>query len=78
MKVTVIPIIIGVFRTIPKCSIRQLEELEIRGQAEIIQTIALLISNRILRWVLETGGGGIAVTPVKDHKLTLVWKTRKE
>ena len=44
---------IGALRTIPK-GLVQLEDLEIRGQVETIQTTALLKSARILRRVLET------------------------
>ena len=40
MKVTVISIVIGALGTIPKGLIKGLEDLEIRGQAEIIQTKA--------------------------------------
>ena len=54
MKVTVIPIVIGALGTVTKRSVQGLEELEIRGRVEIIQTMALLRSNRILRRVLET------------------------
>ena len=52
MKVTVIPIVVGVLGTIPKRSIKEPEDLEIRRQVEPIQTIVLLISARILRRVL--------------------------
>ena len=38
MKVTVIPIVIGVYGMIPQSLIRGLEELEVRGQAESFQT----------------------------------------
>ena len=41
MKVTVIPIVIGALRTIPKGLIKELEDLEIREQEETIQTTAL-------------------------------------
>ena len=54
MRVTVIPIVTGAFGTIPKGLKRGLEELEIGGWAESIQTIALLKMTRILRRVLET------------------------
>ena len=54
MKVTVIPIVIGAFGTIPKGLVVGLEELEIEGWAETIQTTALLRSARVLRRVLET------------------------
>ena len=54
MKVTLIPIIIDVLLTVTKGLIEGLEDLEIRGRAETIQTTALLRSARILRRVLET------------------------
>ena len=54
MKVMVIPIVIGALGTIPKRLVKGLEELEIKGHVEIIQTTALLRSARILRRVLGT------------------------
>ena len=42
MKMTMITIVIGVLGTVPKGLVSGLEELEIGGQAENIQTIALL------------------------------------
>ena len=36
MKVTVIPILIGMLRTIPKSLVNGLEDIEIRGQGETI------------------------------------------
>ena len=50
MKVTIVPIVIGVLGTITK----GLEELEVGGRVEIIQTTVLLKTARILRRVLET------------------------
>ena len=38
MKVTVIRIVVGVLSPIPKEYVKGLEDLEIRGQADIIQT----------------------------------------
>ena len=54
MKVRVIPVVIGAIGTIPKGLVRGLEELEIGGQAETIQTTVLLRSVRILRGGVET------------------------
>ena len=42
MKMTVIPIVISALGTVTKGLIKDLEVLEIRGRAEIIQTTALL------------------------------------
>ena len=44
MKMTVIPIVLGVLGTILHGLVKELEKLEIRGQAETIQTTALLRS----------------------------------
>ena len=52
--VTVIPIVIGALRLIPKEQIQGLKDLDISGQKETIQSTALLRSARILRRVLKT------------------------
>ena len=54
MKMTVIPIITGALRTIPKGLVRGMEVLEIRGRAETIQNTALLRSFRIMKRILKT------------------------
>ena len=54
MKVTVIPIAIGVLGTVTKELVQRLKDLEIRGRMKTIQTTSLLRSARILRKVLET------------------------
>ena len=54
MKVTIIPIVIGALGTVTKELVPGLEDLEIIGPVETIQTTALLRSARILRRVLET------------------------
>ena len=54
MKVTIVPIVIGVLGTITKGLLKGLEDLEIGGQVETIQTTALLRMARILRRVPET------------------------
>ena len=53
---TVIPIVIRASGTVTKGLVQGLEDLEIRGWVDTIQTIALLRSARILRRVLETLG----------------------
>ena len=57
MKVSLILIVIGALDRVTKGLIKGLEDLEIRGRVETIQTTALLRSARILRRVLETCGG---------------------
>ena len=54
MKVTIVPIVIGVLGTITKGLLKGLEVLEVGGRVETIQTTALLRTARILRRVLET------------------------
>ena len=54
MKVTIISIVIGFFVTVTKELLKGLEDLEVGGQVETIQTTALLRTARILRRVLET------------------------
>ena len=54
MRVTIVPIVIGAFGTVTRGSLKGLEELEVGGRVETIQTTALLKTARILRKVLET------------------------
>ena len=67
MKVTIVPIVIGAFGTITKGLLKGLEDLEVGGLVETIQTTALLRTARILRRVLETWGDLLT--------LKLQWKT---
>ena len=54
MKVTIIPIVIGEFGTVTKGLLKGLEDLEVGGRVETIQTTTLLRTARILRRVLVT------------------------
>ena len=54
MQVTIIAIVIGEFGTATKGLLKGLEDLEVGGRVEIIQTTALLRTARILRRVRET------------------------
>ena len=56
MQVTIIPIVIGAFGTVTKGLLKGLEDLDVGGRVETIQTTALLRTDRILRRVLETWG----------------------
>ena len=72
---TIIPIVIGAFGTVTKGLLKGLEDLEVGGRVETIQTTAVLRTARILRSVLETWGDlPVTQTPVKNHRLTLMWK----
>ena len=63
MKVTVIPIVVGILGTILKKLVKGLEDIGIRGQVETIQTTVLLRSARILRNILETWGDFLSHNP---------------
>ena len=54
MKVTIVSIVIGTLCTITKGLFKSLEDLEVGGWVETIQTTALLKTARILRQVLKT------------------------
>ena len=54
MQVTIIPIVISAFGTVSKGLLKGLEDLEVGGRVETIQTTALLRTARILRKVQET------------------------
>ena len=54
MTVTIIPIVIGAFGTVTNGLLKGLEDLEVGGRVETIQTTALLKTARILSRVLET------------------------
>ena len=54
MEVTIVPIMIGAFGTVTKGLLKRLEDLEVGGRVETIQTTALLKTARILRRVLES------------------------
>ena len=54
MKVSIIPIVIGAFGTVPKALLKGLEDFEVDGRVETIQITTLLRTARILRRVLET------------------------
>ena len=56
MKVMVVPIVIGAPSTVARGLALGLEDFEIRGWVETIQTTTLLKSARILRRVLEIWG----------------------
>ena len=64
---TIVPIMIGAFCTVTKGLLKGLEDLEVGGRVETIQTTALLRTARILRRVLETWGDLLS--------LKLQWKT---
>ena len=67
MQGSIIPIVIGAFGTVANGLLKRLEDLEVGGRVETIQTTALLRTARILRRAMETGGDLLS--------LRLQWKT---
>ena len=67
MKVKIVPIVFGAFGTVTEGLLKGLEDLEVGGRVETIQTTALLKTARTLRRVLETWGDLLL--------LKLQWKT---
>ena len=63
MKVTIIPIVIGDFATVAKGLPKGLEDLEVGGQVETIQSTAFFRTAKILRRVLETWGDLLSLKP---------------
>ena len=51
---TIIPIVIGAFGTVTKELLKGLEDLDVGGRVETIQSTTLLRTARILRRVQET------------------------
>ena len=79
MRVIVILIVIGALSRVPKSLKKGLKELEIGRRIETVQTWVLLRSARILRKnPRDLRRLAVFRTPVKNHHLTLVWKTHKE
>ena len=56
MKEVIVPLVIGALDTVTKGLIKGLEDLEVGGRVESIQTAALLRTARILRRVQEAWG----------------------
>ena len=67
MKVTIILIVIGALGTVLKRLLKGMEDLEVWGRVETIQTTTLLTTAKILRRVLDTWGDLLS--------LKLQWKT---
>ena len=74
VKVAIIPIVIGTFRTVTKGLLKWLEDLKIRGRDNYI----IENSQNTEKSPGDVRRLPVTQTPVKDHQLTLMWKTLKE
>ena len=76
MKVIEILILIGALGTVPKGLVRRLEELEIEGRVESIETTVLIkIGQNTEKSSRDLMRSAVTQTPVKDYGLTPVRKT---
>ena len=69
MKVTIIPIVIRAFGTITTGLLKGLEDLEVGGRMETIQTTPLMKTEKSPR---DLWGFAVTQTPEKNHQLTLM------
>ena len=76
MKVTSVPIVIGALGTITKGLKKGLEDLEVGGLVETIQTTENGQNPEMSPGDLRRLA--VTQTPVKNYHLTLMWKTLKE
>ena len=82
MKVTIVPIVIGALGTITKGLLKGMEDLEVVGR---VSTPLYYPNGSIAKngQNPDTSPGdlkrlAVTQTPVKNHQLTLMWKTLKE
>ena len=73
MQVTIIPIVIGAFGTVTKGLLKGLEDMEVAGRVETIQTTAFPENGQNT----EKSPGDlrrlvVTQTPVKNHLVTLM------
>ncbi len=66
MKLILVTIVIGPLGTVTKGLLKELEDLEIGGRVETIQTTAFLRTIRVLRRVLETWGDLLSLNPQQN------------
>ncbi len=72
MKVTIVPIVIGAIGTETKELLKGLEDLEVGGRVETIQTTTLLRTARILTSPGDVRRLAVTQTPIKNHQLALM------
>ena len=78
MKVTIIPIVIGAFGAVIKGLLKGLEDLEVGGLLETIQTSIVENGQNAEKSPEYLRRLAVTQNPVKYHQLTLMWKTLKE
>ena len=76
MKVTIVPVLIGAFGTVTKGILKGLEDSEVNGRVVTIQNDSIIEEGQNT----EKSPGdlrrlALTQSPVKDDRLTLMWKT---
>ena len=72
MKVTVIPIVIGVLGTVTKELVQRLEDLEISTSGDYPNYNIVEIGQNTAKSPGDLGRLALTQTPVKNHQLTLI------
>ena len=72
MKVTIIPIVIGALGKVTKVSVQGVEDMEITGQLETIQTTEFAEIGQNTEKTGDLRRLIVTQTVVKDHQLTLM------
>ena len=76
IKVIVVPVIIGTLGTVTKGLLQGLEDLEITGRVgDHLNYSIIEINQNTEKSPGELRRCAVTQTPVKDHQLTLMWKT---
>ena len=78
MIVTIAPIVNCPFGTITKGLWKGLEDLEVGGQVETIEMTKWKNGQNLMMSPGDLRRLAVAKTPVKNHQLTLMWKTLNE
>ena len=78
MKVTIIPIVIGALGTVTKGLVEGQEDLEIWRRVGDHPNYCIIEIGQSTEKTTGDLRRLVALTPVKDHQLTLMWETLKE
>ena len=78
MKVTAIPIVIGVLCTVIKWLVQWLEDLKKEDELRPSNILVTEIDQNAEKSPGDMKTVALTETPLKDHQLTLMWKTLKK
>ena len=78
MRVNILSIVIGAFDTVTKGLLKDLEDLEVGGRVETINDSIIENGQKTEKRTGDWSRFAVTQTPVKNHQLTLMWKTLKK